>query len=225
MQELFREAITGPNLLYTILLGFVLLYFLSVLLGALDLEFFEIELDADIDIDVDVDVDIDMDVDAEADADIGGGGLFVSVLSFLNIGKVPFMIYVSLVVLSMWVIGIIANHIWYPVYSWFPLALMVPNFLVSLFIGKLLSEPFKSSFSKLNKQGLSKTKLVGKICQAKTRLRSDAIGQAEVMVGEDHHSITAKLQKGKEPIKSGEKGLIIEYHKDEDYFVVAPFDV
>ncbi|MEL6844757.1 MAG: hypothetical protein AAFP02_16220, partial [Bacteroidota bacterium] len=84
MHDLFREAISGPNLLYTILLGFVLLYFLSVLLGALDLEFFEIELDADVDIDVDV--DMDMDVDAEADADIGGGGMFVSVLSFLNIG-------------------------------------------------------------------------------------------------------------------------------------------
>lgn len=223
MQELFREAITGPNLLYTILLGFVLLYFLSVLLGALDLEFFEIELDADIDIDVEVDVD--MNVDADADADVGGGGLFVSALSFLNIGKVPFMIYVSLVVLSMWVIGIIANHIWYPVYSWFPLALMVPNFLVSLLIGKLLSEPFKSSYSKLNKQGLSKAKLVGKICQARTTLRSDAIGQAEVMVGEDHHPITAKLQKGKDPIKAGAKGLIIEYHQDDDYFVVTPFDV
>ncbi|MFK7920550.1 MAG: hypothetical protein AB8H47_01275 [Bacteroidia bacterium] len=221
MQELFREAITGPNLLYTILLGFVLLYFLSVLLGALDLEFFEIELDADIDIDV----DIDMDVEAEADADVGGGGLFVNVLSFLNIGKVPFMIYVSLVILSMWVIGIIANHIWYPTYSWFPLALMLPNFLLSLLVGKLLSEPFKSSFSKINKQGLSKTKLVGKICQARTTLRSDAIGQAEVMVGEDHHTITAKLQKEKTPIKAGEKGLIIEYHKDDDYFIVAPFDV
>ena len=161
MQELFREAIAAPNLFYTILLGFVLLYFLSVFIGALDLDLFDFDLEADFDLDVEVDADLELEVDAEMEGEIDTAvspGFWISTLSFFNLGKVPFMIFFSLLVLSMWVIGLIANHHYAGVYSWFAPAFILPNFLVSLFIAKFLSEPFKKSFSKMNQEGISKLK-------------------------------------------------------------------
>ena len=43
MLELFREAISPPNLLYTLLLGLVMIYWVTVLIGALDLDFLNVD--------------------------------------------------------------------------------------------------------------------------------------------------------------------------------------
>ena len=51
LAELWSICVQGPNLPYTILLGFVLIYWLTVILGFLDLS----TLDLDVDIDMDVD--------------------------------------------------------------------------------------------------------------------------------------------------------------------------
>ena len=45
MGEILREAITTTHLPYTVLLGLVLFYWLTVFIGALDLEFMDIDID------------------------------------------------------------------------------------------------------------------------------------------------------------------------------------
>ena len=91
MQALWQAAIEPVNIVYTILLVVVALYWLSVFLGALDLSSFDFDVDADVDVDADLDVDVDadMDVDGEAHTTIGW---FAGTLHFFNFGKLPFMI-------------------------------------------------------------------------------------------------------------------------------------
>ena len=66
MGELFELSVSGANLPFTIMLGLVILYWVGVILGALDIELFDFDLD--------LDGDADIDVDADAGA-VGGGGI------------------------------------------------------------------------------------------------------------------------------------------------------
>ena len=56
MKEFLNIILSFPTVGFTIFLGFVVVYWLFVLLGALDLDLFD--LDADIDADVDLDLDL-----------------------------------------------------------------------------------------------------------------------------------------------------------------------
>jgi hypothetical protein len=236
MLELLREAISPPNLLYTILLGMVLLYWLTVLLGAIDLDFLEVDIDTDLDLDVDVDVDVDLDMDVDADVDMdadvdseldagGGAGWFMGTLSFFNVGQVPFMIFMTFLILVMWMASVLTNYYWGHQYDWFMPAFLIPNLVVGLFVAKLLTAPFKSSYKKMTQQGISKRELVGKIATARTLLKEGKMGQAELTVNEDHFLISVKLEEGKENIRPNEKALIVEYRPEADFFMVTPFEI
>ena len=129
MLELWNAALAAVNLPYTILLGFVCLYWLSVITGVLDIS------TGDVDVDLDIDVDADMDV--EADAEIGWMG---GALHFFNFGKVPFMLIMTVVIVSAWSMAVISNHYWGD-YKWhFGLAMAGPILFVSLFIAKILKD-------------------------------------------------------------------------------------
>ncbi len=232
MLELFREAISAPNLLYTILLGLVLLYWATVFLGAIDLDFLEVDIDTDLDLDVDVDLDIDVDADVEAEVEgevangSGGAGWFLGTLAWFNLGQVPFMVFMSLLILFMWTASVLTNYYWGHEHSWFMAAFLLPNLIVGLFVTKLLSAPFKHSYKKMTQQGISKNQLVGKIATVRTLLKEGHMGQVEVLVNDDdHYLLTAKLEKDQETLLPGTQALIVEYHAESDYFVVTPFEV
>ena len=55
MQELLHYAVEPVNIVFTGLLILVIMYWLSVMIGALDLSSFDLDFDTDVDIDVDVD--------------------------------------------------------------------------------------------------------------------------------------------------------------------------
>ena len=90
MQELLQAAFSTPNIVFTVLLLVVMLYWVSVFMGLLDMGSF----DVDIDVDMDVDVDVDIDADVDADAEVTGGGL-AGILHFFNLGQVPFMVIMN----------------------------------------------------------------------------------------------------------------------------------
>ena len=83
------------NLPFTVLLGLIVLYWLLVALGALDVHLFS-----------DVDGDLHHDMHHEADHDLAG---FTKVLHFVGIGDVPVMVIVSVLGLAMWLCSMLAN--------------------------------------------------------------------------------------------------------------------
>ena len=84
MRELLEASISYVNFPFTVLLGLVLLYWITVIVGLLDLDLFDVDLDVDADVDVDVDVDVD------AGADVPGvGGAGIATLRFFHVGTVP----------------------------------------------------------------------------------------------------------------------------------------
>ena len=110
MNELIQTAFAPVNLVYTFLLILVLIYWLFIIIGALD--FGSLDLDFDIDADVDVDMDIDVDADIDTDVEAGSGaGWFIGFLHFFNFGKMPFMVIMSFLILFSWTFSMLANYL------------------------------------------------------------------------------------------------------------------
>jgi len=138
MQALWDAAFSGPNMVYTILLMVVLLYWLLVLIGTLDFGSLDIELD------------LDADVDAEIDAEVGGLEGMAGILHFFNLGRVPFMVILSFAALAMWASSILANYYLSDGSVWFPILFFLPIVFVGLITAKLLTTPLIPIFKSLN---------------------------------------------------------------------------
>ena len=69
MKEIIEAAFSPVNIIPTILLLFVLFYWIIVIVGVINMDFLDVDVDMDADIDLDVDVDADIDVDTDMDID------------------------------------------------------------------------------------------------------------------------------------------------------------
>ena len=128
MKELLEQAIIYYNLPLTILLGFVVLFWLLSLLGAVDLDTIDIDLDTEVNADLDVDVN---------GSDGAADGFFGSLLRFVNAQDVPVMVIVSLLTLCMWGIGILSNFYLNPNDSGLlALGFLFVNFILSILLVK-----------------------------------------------------------------------------------------
>ncbi len=94
MNELVEMYFQWPVLPFSVLLCLVTGYWLMVILGGIDMDMFDIDLDLDFDTDVDASV-----------TDLGMLGL-----KWLNIGEVPFMMWLSLVALASWTVTMIFDR-------------------------------------------------------------------------------------------------------------------
>ncbi|MGB0525501.1 MAG: hypothetical protein ACPGJS_21170 [Flammeovirgaceae bacterium] len=209
MWELLEESLRAVNFPYTLLLGLVLFYWLTVFLGLLDLDFLSI--------DVDVDADVDVDMDADIDAGHHGGFSFGKLLHFFNIGEAPFMIIMTFLSLYMWVGSILFNHFMQNSSGLLAAGFAIPLIIVSLFLTKFSSWPFAKVFKALNKE--EDTNVIGKLCEVKVGASDKYLGQAEVNGEKYHQLINIKAVEGVE-LKKGEHALILEYVEDGNYYIV-----
>jgi len=216
MNELFHTAFHVVNLIPTILLLLVVIYWLLVVLGTLDLGLGEFDIEPEIEVEAGTDM-------AEAGGEINASsGLFNEVLSFFNLGKVPFMVFMTALVLPMWFISM--NVTYYFGIGSFLISLIVlaPNFIFSLFLAKILTIPFVGIFRRLHDEAMHKDELIGKSCIVTLTCNSDSIGQVEVKISGDSFILNAKTRDGIE-LPKGSSAVVVERIVSSDYFIVAPF--
>ena len=215
MMELFHAAFSGVNFIPTLLLVFVLLYWMLVIFGAVDIS----------SVDIDIDVDVDMDADVEVDAD-GASEASVSwlnyILRFFNLDKIPLMVFLTFVAIPMWVISIMVNHTLGNASVLISLTLLVPNFIVSLIIAKPLTIPFVKMFSYLENSTEGSPDLMGREGLVIIGASSTKMGQGDVLVSGSNYRINIKTKNGS--IKKGQKMLVINESKNEGYYIVEPYE-
>ena len=89
MSEILDYAMRMHIFPFSALLVLMILFWLTVIIGAADINLF------DFDLDVDADVDMDLDVNSESDP-----SFFRSLADFLNLAEVPFMVLLTFFVLD-----------------------------------------------------------------------------------------------------------------------------
>lgn len=203
------------NLIATGLFLFVMAYWLIVIIGALDLEF--------LDFDVDVDADVDVDVDVDADIDHGGSILwFNHVLAFFNLGKVPFMIFLTFWFIPIWIITVSTNE-FFGFVSFIPgLLVFLAAAFVSLFIAKFATWPFVKVFAYMEKEDQSAERPLGRVGIALTTVEDGRIGQGEIKIESNTVRILMRTSEGTE-LPRGEQFLVIEYKEEDKVYLVEPY--
>ncbi|MEO0331533.1 MAG: hypothetical protein AAF223_07590 [Bacteroidota bacterium] len=209
MKELFTAAAAAPNLIPTLLLAFVMIYWLVVLVGAIDID----------SLDVDVDLDTDVDVDADVDGDLSGSGLN-GVLAFFNLGQVPLMVFLTFWILPVWVLTVLGNY--YLGNSSFLIGLLVllPSLIVGLFIAKVLTNPLAKVFGKLNQE--SNETVIGKICTITSQASHQRVGQARVKTAGAPLLLNVKTYEGV-ALQRGDTAMIIEQQEGRNIYFIEPY--
>lgn len=200
MGELISAAAAWPTAPYTFLLIVVVLYWLLVIFGLLDVEA----------------PDIDLDVDVETGASSWGS----STMSYFNLGEVPLMIWASIAVLGMWVVSIL-THYWLDSDSLLlAAALAPPNFILNAFIAKFVTSPLSKLFRRLEEDSQEHAEVVGKLARVKSGTVDDQFGQAEVPWDGAALLINVRTR-NEETLHQGDDAIILEYLAEDDAYVVT----
>ncbi len=174
MSEVFEQSIRMVNLPFTVLLGLIVIYWLLVALGALD-----VHLLSDFHSDASVDSDLNTDGGLHHNGDHGFHGL-TKILHFVGVGDVPVMVIVSVLGLSMWMGSMIANFYLTGGSQLYALALLVPNFLISVVVTRYVTMPLRPLFRTLGKDRGAGEEVLGRVCQIVTSEATPTFGQAEI---------------------------------------------
>lgn len=216
MVETLKVAVTGANVFPTILFGLVIIYWLTMIIGVLDLDFLDFDLDADAD--VDVDVDVDPGLDAAPDA-----GIFHSVLIFLNLDSIPFMIVMSILVFTFWTLAMVINILPFQNGGLIALALFVPAFFVSMMFTAFVTKPMKKLFTKVKGDMDRGADVEGQLCVLKTDLAEGRMGQAQFVSNGKHIVINVKAKEGLS-FEQGEKALVLERAAGSSAYTIDKFN-
>ncbi|PIE41871.1 MAG: hypothetical protein CSA47_02445 [Gammaproteobacteria bacterium] len=210
MNEFIVLITTFPVIVPTFLLAVVSLYWLLVLIGTLDMEFF------------DIDVDIDSDTDASID-DSGGLGAF---LANWGLTGVPFSLVISLMVVLIWLICAVVMSLLSPllplsVLRWVVGAgVLLAAFMVTIPITARLIRPLRTFFRA--HVAINKDSLTGRECVVKTLTVRENFGQAELTDGEAGLLLDIIADEPND-ISKGDTVILLEYDAERDSYWVKKY--
>ena len=192
MSELFNNALTGVNIIPTILLGFVLFYWITVIIGVIDFDLFDIDIDGDFDVD--------------AGGDIGP---FHAFLAFLNLADLPFMLIFSVIILVFWIIAMFIFLLPITPGGLINGLLLIPAFIVSVLIAKIITNPLKKVFKRVYEEEVYQEEpIVGQIVILTCELKGGRLGQGEIKREGASILINVKQYDDEETFEKGEEAYV-----------------
>jgi hypothetical protein len=210
MEEFFQACLAFPTVAFSLLLGLVLVYWLFVMVGALDIDMF----------DIDADLDADVDADLEGDAE---GGVFADILSRLDLTDIPLTVSTSLFAFFGWLSSYVAVELMGEVATGLVLgatlfcAAAIFSLLITSRFGRLLKPMFRTQ------PAPSRRSLIGRICEITTLQVDDSYGQAEIHDGAAGLLIQVRSSDAGR-LQRGSRALVFGYDADNEVFQIKPLE-
>lgn len=186
-----------PNAIMTVLMGVMFLYWLvSFIFGGA-------ELDLDVDFDADVDLDIDVaGIDARAidtsdpSSHIEPSG-FVKFLEFVNVGKMPFMVILTVFIFIIWVGSLVVTSTFgMTSLGGLSVLILIPLMVLSIFLTKLATKPLIKVFNAMGYKGEESIDFLGRSGKMTSTIEGDRIGTAEFVIKGDPIRLNVKSVNG-----------------------------
>jgi hypothetical protein len=232
LNELLVASLQFPTVVFTIALGIVVVYWLFVLIGALDIDLFG----GDVDVDVSgaakgigdvltggakggtealhASGDAGGEIGGDADGDLDGGGLW----HVLGLGDVPVTISASLIIVLAWVGSLLAMHHLGLGGGWTVVVLVIAV-VIALPIAALLIRPIAPVFAV--KEAKSNADYVGHVCTITTGRVDNRFGQATIEDGGTVLDIAVRCDRPG-ALTRGDKALVIEFDRERQAYIVEP---
>lgn len=206
--EFFNEITSAANLVPTILVGLVLLYWIMIIVGF-------IGMDA-----IDLDVDADVGLDGDMDFEVGGPGVFASMTHFLHMQDVPVVIVGSFFIIFWWIITVSVNHVINPDQGVLvSVAILLPCLVTSLLLTKLAVMPFAKGLKNYDEFEDARTRLIGSITTVTTSEVTSQSGQVELATDGPEITMNARTLAGVK-LNKGDCAKIIAYDQNTDIYTV-----
>ncbi len=201
-----QVCFSGANLPASILLTLSLLYSLLAIIAGLDLDI----------------LDFDLDLDSEPDFASAVGAGFV-VLRFLNLGRVPLMLWVGIFSVCWWATSVLFDRLLDdPAHRetlMYAFQYSIRNIAVGLIATKVMTHPLRDKFDV--KEPNRVEDLLGRECVVTTSEVTDSFGQAEVSA--EASPLRLNVRTHGEPLCKGDVAVIVDFDKQESlYFVQKP---
>ncbi|MEO0600735.1 MAG: hypothetical protein AAF211_04815 [Myxococcota bacterium] len=210
------------NLVLTVLLGLVMLYWLFVAFAGLGMD----SLDFDFGFDAEIDADLDVDVDVHAGhADVAAAGLGLSFLRLIGLGEVPLLVLLSFQLLFLWVIGVAA----YPlVGDWgllLQIAALIPSFILALIVTSTVTYPLRVIFRRIkaSEKAQQKFEFIGKRVRLLTPVAGISNGQAEIETDGAPLKLIVRASDPDLTIDKGAEAVIVSEDDTSGVYIVRPF--
>ncbi|NOQ73739.1 MAG: DUF1449 family protein [Crocinitomix sp.] len=215
MSEFLSHIFSLPNLFPTFILCFCVLYWLIVIVGIIDLDM--------IDVDVDVDVDVDADVDVTGGTEVGVAW-FNKVLHFFNLGRFPFMIWLSIVSLMSWFATIMVNRLLHIDSFLIGTAFFLIAFIAAMFAAKPLTFPLVKMFDAMEKSDGLKS-VIGQLADVLYPNKGTIPGEVEINYeGSKIRIFVLPATKDDVLIKNQKVLVIAPSDEDAKIFLVEPYN-
>ena len=207
MGDLIQEAVRFYNLPITVCFGLVVAYWLMTIIGVLDTDALE--------------PDLDLDLDAEGGSDVGTSAFGVGIARFLNLGDVPLVVVLSVIISLTWAGTLLGNYYFNSGGSYaLALGVLSASGFVSLLLAKVVTTPLKPLMRAL-KAGEKHRPVVGRECVIKTSEVTSDFGQAEAENDSGNPLlIHVRISEGQEPLKKGARALVVDRLDDAQTYLV-----
>ena len=210
MEQLLEVASQFPTVIYSTLLGVVVVYLLIGMLGLVDLGFSG---------------DADLELDVGSDVDISVGGLTGLMLTF-GLTGVPFTLVISIITIICWLISF---YLQFYILNWLPdgwLYYLMGSiasfiiFVISLPLTAIVIRPLKGMFRSV--EATESDHLVGNSATIVTGTVSETFGQARLFNNGAEMLLDVRCDP-EHTLKKGDKVLLIEYLTEKYAYIVAPY--
>lgn len=201
MAELLHNLIHPlPNAIMSVLVGLLILYWVLTLISGIGPDF--------------------LDLDTDTDFDLSEPGFFASFFSFLNIGKIPFMLFCTIYIVFIWVGSLIITSIFKGA-DWGALSvlILIPLACLSVFLTKIATTPMIKFFKEIGYKGEEEIDFLGRSGRMTSTIQGDKIGTAEFLIDKNPIRLNVKSIEGKE-LKYNDYVIIVDESSDRKYYLV-----
>lgn len=203
-----------PNAIMTLLTGLSLLYWLFTMLMGEGFDFGDSGVDfegADIQ---------DMDASVDGDIDHAEPSFFSKAIDYVNMGKAPFMVIVTLFKFIGWIITIIASLTFdLSSIGWKSVLILIPIFAITYFIMHFVTIPVVKLYKNVGYTGEDAHEFLGRSGKMKSAIQGDNIGSVEIIINKDVIRLNVKSLDGSK-INYGEEVVIVNETEDKKYYLV-----
>lgn len=202
--EFLTTAFSPVNTVLSVLLILSVIYWLFTIITGLD-------------IDVGIDADIDSpDGHIHVPDDTSG---WLQFLKFLNLDIVPIAYFLTLSLLLTW-LGSFYIEAFLSLGLWVSVLLVIPIFLVSMLLTKLILKPLNPFFREINHKGEVSHDFLGRQGRMKSTIHGAKTGMLEVFIGNDPMILMVRSKDG-EVINHGTVVYIVDEDREKRIYYVA----
>lgn len=204
-----------PNAIMTLLTGLSLLYWLFTMLMGDGFDFGGTDVEANFE-GADVqDIEGDSTIDGDAEPTF-----IAKAMDFINIGKAPLMVIVTLFKFIGWLITIATSLLFHlGSYGWKSVWILIPILVLTYFLMHYVTIPVVKLYKKVGYSGEESLEFLGRTGKMRSSLKGESIGSVELLIQQDVIRLNVKSVDGSE-IRYDDEVTIVDETADKKYYYV-----